>query len=153
MKLSNGDAVGMGVQHQPGGPGTPDTSVGSQAPRRTSVSTSLPSTTTTTAPSSTAAGKVAAKAADLPYNQAGKVAKPGGGVAAQDPYSQQNFKQYGAPASHISPHLPSTSQAHISPSRHARSPGHPTLSPLTSSSAHRSPHSSSTLQVPPGFKI
>ena len=151
MKLSNGDAVGMGVQHQPGGPGTPDTSVGSQAPRRTSVSTSLPSTTTTTAPSSTAAGKVAAK--DLPYSQAGKVAKPGGGVAAQDPYSQQNFKQYGAPASHISPHLPSTSQAHISPSRHARSPGHPTLSPLTSSAAHRSPHSSSTLQVPPGFKI
>ena len=125
--------------------GTPDNSVGSSAARRASVSTSLPSTSTTTAPASTNAGKAGAKAGDLPYSQAGgKVSKPGGVVAAQDPYSQQNFKQYGA----------APSQAHISP-RHARSPGQPSLSPhspLTSSSAHRSPHSSSTLQVPPGTR-
>ena len=116
------------------------------ATRRASVSTSqLPSTSTTTAPTSTAANKVGTKAVDLPYSQAGKVSKPGGGVAAQDPYSQQNFKQYGA----------APSQAHISP-RHARSPAaQPSLSPhspLASSSAHRSPHSSSTLQVPPGTR-
>ena len=127
--------------------GTPDTVVSggitAAATRRASVSTSqLPSTTA--APTSTAANKVGAKAVDLPYSQAGKVSKPGGGVAAQDPYSQQNFKQYGA----------APSQAHISP-RHARSPGQPSLSPhspLASSSAHRSPHSSSTLQVPPGTR-
>ena len=137
MKLSNGDVSGL----QPGGGGvpTPDSSVGiTAATRRASVSTSLPSASTSTAPTSTVS-KVAAKAVDLPFSQAGKVSKPGGGVAAQDPYSQQNFKQYGA----------APTQAHISP-RHA----HPTLSPHSplTSSAHRSPHSSSTLQVPPGTR-
>ena len=105
--------------------------------RRTSAATSLPSGGTTTATlTSNANSKVVAKEPA----QAGKVG--GKLVSAQDPFSQQNFKQYGAgplPSQHISPQMGGSRQA----------PSLSPHSPLTSStSAQRSPHSSSTLQVP-----
>ena len=104
--------------------------------RRTSAATSLPSGGTTTATlTSNANSKVVAKEPAPAGKLGGKL------VSAQDPFSQQNFKQYGAgplPSQHISPQMGGSRQA----------PSLSPHSPLTSSaSAQRSPHSSSTLQV------